>query len=61
MTLGDRIKVVCPSKYQIVKPRYAYGKHGLGKILPENSDAHLEIELLGINDEKLSEDYIDDL
>ena len=54
MTLGDRIKLVCPS-------RYAYGKHGLGAILPGGADAHLEIELLGINENKLSEEYIDDL
>jgi hypothetical protein len=49
------------SIFDVIFVRYAYGKHGLGKILPENTDAHLEIELLGINEEKLSEDYIDDL
>lgn len=32
---------------------YAYGKHGLGEILPGGSDAVLEFELLGINENKL--------
>jgi FKBP-type peptidyl-prolyl cis-trans isomerase len=45
----------------LIFPSYAYGKSGLGEILPGDSDAVLEFELLGINDNKLSQDYIDDL
>lgn len=41
--------------------RYAYGTHGLGEILPPDSDTVIELELLGINGKKLTKKYKDDL
>jgi FKBP-type peptidyl-prolyl cis-trans isomerase len=42
------------SPFILLNNSYAYGKYGLGEILPANSDAVLEFEMLGINENKLS-------
>ena len=42
MSLGEKLKVVCPSKL-------AYGSRGAGRTIPPNTDIGFEIELLGIS------------
>ena len=39
MSKGEKISVVCPS-------RYAYGERGAGGIIPPNTDIAFEIEVL---------------
>ena len=46
MTLGDHIKVVCPSST-------AYGSRGAGGLIPPNSDLEFEIEMLQFGDHKI--------
>ena len=38
MSIGERIKVICPSKF-------AYGERGAGNVIPPNADIHFDIEL----------------
>jgi len=42
LTIGDRVKVICPS-------RLAYGEQGAGRDIPPNTDIAFDIEMLGIN------------
>lgn len=39
MTLGDHVKVLCPSDT-------AYGSRGAGSLIPPNSDLYFEIEMI---------------
>jgi len=42
MSLGERLKVVCPSNL-------AYGTRGAGRDIPPNANIAFDIEMLGIN------------
>jgi FKBP-type peptidyl-prolyl cis-trans isomerase len=45
MTLGDHLKVTCPSDT-------AYGSRGAGGLIPPNSDLIFEIEMLSFGSHK---------
>lgn len=42
MSIGQKIRLSLP-------PEYAYGRRGLGNIIPPNATLNFEIELLGFN------------
>lgn len=42
MSIGQKAKLSCP-------PDYAYGKNGVGGIIPPNATLNFEVELLKIN------------
>lgn len=48
LSLGEKIDVVCPSKF-------AYGERGAGGLIKPNTDLIFEVELLGINGKTKSE------
>jgi FKBP-type peptidyl-prolyl cis-trans isomerase len=45
MTLGDHLKVTCPSDT-------AYGSRGAGGLIPPNSDLIFEIEMISFGNHK---------
>ena len=48
MTIGEHLKVLCPSDK-------AYGKSGYGGIIPPDSDLYFEIWMLGFGKHKIDD------
>lgn len=49
MTIGDKIRVTCPSNK-------AYGSNGAGESIPPNADLIFEIELFAFGDHPKKEE-----